>query len=151
MVLRRPERSVECSDSEKKMSACTDQNHAPSLTCVRLEKELFMYYTLHQRLRKIELDFKPDLNLSRQNPIQHDSDLTDSIRHNTSSSDSTSNDSTCIETVLTLSPFPLCRGECQHGFYASGIVWSWIWRWCIMSNRVCQVRVVLNGILPWQV
>lgn len=63
-----------------------------------------MYYTLHQRLRKIELDFKPDLNLSRQNPIQHDSDLTDSIRHNTSSSDSTSNDSTCIETVLTLSP-----------------------------------------------
>ena len=37
MVLRRPERSVECSDSEKKMSACADQNHAPSLTCVRLE------------------------------------------------------------------------------------------------------------------
>ena len=31
------ERSVECSDSEKKMSACADQNHAPSLTCVRLE------------------------------------------------------------------------------------------------------------------
>ncbi len=31
------ERSVERSDSEKKMSACTDQNHAPSLTCVRLE------------------------------------------------------------------------------------------------------------------
>ncbi len=30
------ERSV-CSDSEKKMSACADQNHAPSLTCVRLE------------------------------------------------------------------------------------------------------------------
>ena len=25
------------SDSEKKMSACADQNHAPSLTCVRLE------------------------------------------------------------------------------------------------------------------
>ncbi|RHV72134.1 hypothetical protein DXB15_00645 [Roseburia sp. OM02-15] len=39
MVLRRPERSVECSDSEKKMSACADQNHAPSLTCVRLENE----------------------------------------------------------------------------------------------------------------
>ena len=37
MVLRRPKRSVECSDSEKKMSACADQNHAPSLTCVRLE------------------------------------------------------------------------------------------------------------------
>ena len=37
MVLRRPERSVECSDSEKKMSACADQNHAPNLTCVRLE------------------------------------------------------------------------------------------------------------------
>ena len=35
--MRRPERSVECSDSEKKMSACADQNHAPSLTCVRLE------------------------------------------------------------------------------------------------------------------
>ena len=38
--MRRPERSVECSDSEKKMSACADQNHAPSLTCVRLEPEL---------------------------------------------------------------------------------------------------------------
>ncbi|RHV65056.1 hypothetical protein DXB15_14810 [Roseburia sp. OM02-15] len=37
MVLRRPERSVECSDSEKNMSAFADQNHAPSLTCVRLE------------------------------------------------------------------------------------------------------------------
>ena len=41
MVLRRPERSVECSDSEKKMSACADQNHAPSLTCVRLEYEKY--------------------------------------------------------------------------------------------------------------
>ncbi|RHV65319.1 hypothetical protein DXB15_14490 [Roseburia sp. OM02-15] len=41
MVLRRPERSVECSDSEKKMSACADQNHAPSLTCVRLEFLMF--------------------------------------------------------------------------------------------------------------
>ena len=29
--------SVECSDSEKNMSAYADQNHAPSLTCVRLE------------------------------------------------------------------------------------------------------------------
>ena len=28
---------VECSDSEKNMSAYADQNHAPSLTCVRLE------------------------------------------------------------------------------------------------------------------
>jgi len=37
MVLRRPKRSVECSDSEKNMSAFADQNHAPSLTCVRLE------------------------------------------------------------------------------------------------------------------
>ena len=37
MVLRRPERSVECSDSEKNMSAYADQNHAPSLTCVRLD------------------------------------------------------------------------------------------------------------------
>ena len=27
-----------CSDSEKNMSAFADQNHAPSLTCVRLEK-----------------------------------------------------------------------------------------------------------------
>jgi len=26
-----------CSDSEKNMSAYADQNHAPSLTCVRLE------------------------------------------------------------------------------------------------------------------
>ena len=37
MVLRRPKRSVECSDSEMNMSAYADQNHAPSLTCVRLE------------------------------------------------------------------------------------------------------------------
>ena len=28
-----------CSDSEMKMSAYADQNHAPSLTCVRLEKD----------------------------------------------------------------------------------------------------------------
>ena len=35
--MRRPKRSVECSDSEKNMSAFADQNHAPSLTCVRLE------------------------------------------------------------------------------------------------------------------
>ena len=27
-----------CSDSEKNMSAFADQNHAPSLTCVRLEQ-----------------------------------------------------------------------------------------------------------------
>ena len=26
-----------CSDSEKNMSAFAEQNHAPSLTCVRLE------------------------------------------------------------------------------------------------------------------
>ena len=39
MVLRRPKRSVECSDSEKNMSAFADQNHAPSLTCVRLEQK----------------------------------------------------------------------------------------------------------------
>ena len=37
MILHRPKRSVECSDSEKNMSAFADQNHAPSLTCVRLE------------------------------------------------------------------------------------------------------------------
>ena len=29
-----------CSDSEKNMSAFADQNHAPSLTCVQLEKYL---------------------------------------------------------------------------------------------------------------
>ena len=28
-----------CSDSEKNMSAFADQNHAPSLTCVRLEDQ----------------------------------------------------------------------------------------------------------------
>ena len=28
-----------CSDSEKNMSAFADQNHAPSLTCVRLEQD----------------------------------------------------------------------------------------------------------------
>ena len=39
MILHRPKRSVECSDSEKNMSAFADQNHAPSLTCVRLESK----------------------------------------------------------------------------------------------------------------
>ena len=29
-----------CSDSEKNMSAFADQNHAPSLTCVRLELDV---------------------------------------------------------------------------------------------------------------
>ena len=35
-----------CSDSEKNMSAFADQNHAPSLTCVRLE--LIEYLTLNK-------------------------------------------------------------------------------------------------------
>ena len=59
MVLRRPERSVECSDSKKKMSACADQNHAPSLTCVRLERKfcvcLVFYYKFHGATREIPL------------------------------------------------------------------------------------------------
>ena len=33
-----------CSDSEKNMSAFADQNHAPSLTCVRLEKKGYRIY-----------------------------------------------------------------------------------------------------------
>ena len=33
-----------CSDSEKNMSAYADQNHAPSLTCVRLEWLKFNIY-----------------------------------------------------------------------------------------------------------
>ncbi len=37
MVLRRPKRSVERSDSVENVSAYADQNHASSLTCVRLE------------------------------------------------------------------------------------------------------------------
>ena len=37
LLLQSDMRSVECSDSEKNMSAYADQNHAPSLTCVRLE------------------------------------------------------------------------------------------------------------------
>ena len=32
-----------CSDSEKNMSAFADQNHAPSLTCVRLERDNTCY------------------------------------------------------------------------------------------------------------
>jgi hypothetical protein len=50
MVLRRPERSVECSDSEKKMSACADQNHAPSLTCVRLEYDRMLICFLENKI-----------------------------------------------------------------------------------------------------
>ena len=48
--MRRPERSVECSDSEKKMSAYADQNHAPSLTCVRLE-----FLVIQQHMIKIQI------------------------------------------------------------------------------------------------
>ena len=39
-------RSVECSDSEKNMSACVDQNHALSLMCVRLELVCDTYFVI---------------------------------------------------------------------------------------------------------
>ncbi len=63
-----------------------------------------MYYTLHERLRKIETDQESDLNLSQVNPVQQDSGQTGSIQHNIPSSDTDSNTHTDIETVLTLSP-----------------------------------------------
>ena len=63
-----------------------------------------MYYTLHQRLRKIELDFTPASNLSHMNLVQPDASQADSIQPNTPSSDSASDNPTCIKTVLTLSP-----------------------------------------------
>ena len=63
-----------------------------------------MYYTLHQRLRKIELDFTPASNLSHVNLVQPDASQADSIQPNTPSSDSASDNPTCIKTVLTLSP-----------------------------------------------
>ena len=43
-----------CSDSEKNMSAFADQNHAPSLTCVRLELHITatkLTKIAHQALR----------------------------------------------------------------------------------------------------
>ena len=63
-----------------------------------------MYYTLHQRLRKIELDFTPASNLSHMNLVQPDASQAESIQPNTPSSDSASDNPTCIKTVLTLSP-----------------------------------------------
>ena len=63
-----------------------------------------MYYTLHQRLRKIELDFTPASNLSHMNLVHPDASQADSIQPNTPSSDSASDNPTCIKTVLTLSP-----------------------------------------------
>ena len=49
-----------CSDSEKNMSAFADQNHAPSLTCVRLEliyefcidKTGYEYYCINQVIQQ---------------------------------------------------------------------------------------------------
>ena len=49
-----------CSDSEMNMSAYADQNHAPSLTCVRLEcvdKELLEFF-LKERLLATETKFQ---------------------------------------------------------------------------------------------
>ena len=62
--MRRPERSVECSDSEKNMSAFADQNHAPSLTCVRLEylKESFLSDKITIKIARVK---KHKLNLIR--------------------------------------------------------------------------------------
>ncbi len=37
-----------CSDSEKNMSAFADQNHAPSLTCVRLERKAAASFSASQ-------------------------------------------------------------------------------------------------------
>ena len=42
--------NVECSDSEKNMSAFADQNHAPSLTCVRLECAITIQEFLNQKI-----------------------------------------------------------------------------------------------------
>jgi len=45
-----------CSDSEKNMSAFADQNHAPSLMCVRLERvnEQLQQFSLGERLSATE-------------------------------------------------------------------------------------------------
>ena len=54
--MRRPKRSVECSDSEKNMSAFADQNHAPSLTSVRLESSVhfcdFKIYEVNELMKQ---------------------------------------------------------------------------------------------------
>ena len=68
-----------------------------------------MYYTLHQRLRKIELDFTPASNLSHMNLVQPDASQADSIQPNTPSSDSASDNPTCIKTVLTLRSFAAAK------------------------------------------
>ena len=59
-----------CSDSEMKMSAYADQNHAPSLTCVRLENVTIRY------IRTGILFFDPDC--SYRTVIRS---LTDTISH----------------------------------------------------------------------
>ena len=47
-----------CSDSEKNMSAFADQNHAPSLTCVRLEYNAKAYHLYTYRLKIINILYK---------------------------------------------------------------------------------------------
>ncbi len=72
--MRRPERSVECSDSEKKMSACADQNHAPSLTCVRLEYMIVQFANgkkVEIQLRTIGMDFWSVLEYQLQYKKHH--------------------------------------------------------------------------------
>ena len=44
-----------CSDSEKNMSAFADQNHAPNLTCVRLEYKTKAYHLYRYRLKIINI------------------------------------------------------------------------------------------------
>ena len=44
-----------CSDSEKNMSAFADQNHAPNLTCVRLEYKAKVYHLYTYRLKIINI------------------------------------------------------------------------------------------------
>ena len=55
-----------CSDSEKKMSACADQNHAPSLTYVRLETHSVFKLTLvvffHNKSEPCNNDMAPKLH-----------------------------------------------------------------------------------------
>ena len=47
-----------CSDSEKNMSAFADQNHAPNLTCVRLEYNAKAYHLYTYRLKIINILYK---------------------------------------------------------------------------------------------
>ena len=47
-----------CSDSEKNMSAFTDQNHAPNLTCVRLGYKAKAYHLYTYRLKIINILYK---------------------------------------------------------------------------------------------